>query len=266
MSADVRAEKAAAALYDARQSKQAIAPVSETQGIVDPALAYAVQEMNTARWLENGRRVVGRKIGLTSLAVQKQLGVGEPDYGMLWADMAYENGAVVPIERFIQPRVEAEVAFIIRRRLDSATSTLDEVAAAVGCALAAVEIVDSAIADWKITLADTIADNASGGGFVLGDVRRSLDEVDLRLCGMILSRNGTPASLGVGAACLGHPLNATLWLARKMAAVGRPLDEGDIVLSGALGPMADVAAGDRIEVEIQGFAPIQFRFATEVGS
>ena len=263
MSRDAEVKKAAAALYDARTAGRAIAPISQTYGLMDPDLAYAVQEANTARWITDGRRLVGRKIGLTSAAVQKQLGVGEPDYGMLWADTAHESGAVISIARFIQPRVEAEIAFVMSRRVDSPEAAPEDLKAAIGYARAAVEIVDSAIADWKITLADTIADNASGGGFVLGDVCRALDEVDLRLCGMVLSRNGTPASLGVGAACLGNPLNAALWLARKMAEVGRPLAEGDIVLSGALGPMVDVFPGDQIEVEIQGFAPIQFRFARE---
>ena len=202
MSADARTEKAAAAIYDARTSRRPIAPISETYGIVDPRVAYTVQDVNTTRWLAEGRRLVGRKIGLTSEVVQKQLGVREPDYGMLWADAAYDNGAVVPSVRFIQPRVEAEVAFVMGGRIDSPDFTLHDLTAAVRFARAAVEIVDSAIADWKITLADTIADNASGGGFVLGDTR-ALDEVDVRLCGMVLSRNGAPASLGVGAACLG---------------------------------------------------------------
>lgn len=262
MSAKLQADDAAAALYDARKRGHAIARVSETHGIVEAELAYAVQEINTRRWLNEGRRLVGRKIGLTSAAVQKQLGVNEPDYGMLWADTAYPTGSVIPIERFIQPRVEAEVAFMMRRPMASPNATLEDLMASIDSARAAVEIVDSAIADWKITLADTIADNASGGGFVLGDDRRVLGDVDVRLCGMVLSRNGLPASLGVGAACLGNPLNAGLWLARKMAEVGRPLAEGDIVLSGALGAMVDVFPGDRIVVEIQGFAPVEFTFAT----
>jgi 2-keto-4-pentenoate hydratase len=258
-------KKAAAALYDARTAGRAIAPISQTYGLMDPDLAYAVQEANTARWITDGRRLVGRKIGLTSAAVQKQLGVGEPDYGMLWADTAHESGAVISTARFIQPRVEAEIAFVMSRRVDSPEAAPEDLKAAIGYARAAVEIVDSAIADWKITLADTIADNASGGGFVLGDTR-ALDEVDVRLCGMVLSRNGAPASLGVGAACLGNPLHAALWLARKMAEVGRPLAKGDIILSGALGPMVDVFPGDQIDVEIQGFPPIHFSFAAEVRS
>jgi 2-keto-4-pentenoate hydratase len=218
--------------------------------------------MNTKRWLGDGRRIVGRKIGLTSKAVQQQLGVGEPDYGMLWGDTAYREGEAISLKRYMQPRIEAEIAFVMDRAVPSADATLDEVTSAIGYALPSVELVDSAIADWKITLADTIADNASAGGFVLGNTRRKIGEVDLRLGGMLLTKNSEAVSLGIGAACLGNPLNAALWLARKMAAVGRPLQAGDIVLSGALGPMIPVVAGDRITVEIQGFLPFSFSFAS----
>jgi 2-keto-4-pentenoate hydratase len=132
---------------------------------------------------------------------------------------------------------------------------------AVAYAVPAVEIVDSAVADWNIRLVDTIADNASAGGFALGTSPRRITDVDMRLGGAILSRNGQPQSMGLGAACLGHPLNATLWLARKMASLGRPMDAGDIVLSGALGPIVPVAAGDVLAIEIQGFEPFQIGFA-----
>ena len=263
MTVDPVAEKAASALYAARTGGVSIPPISETFGVDDPELAYAVQEANTKRWLAEGRALVGRKIGLTSKAVQEQLGVDQPDYGMLWGELGFESSAVIPIRRFIQPRVEAEIAFVMDRGVDSADADLEDVRSAIDYAVAAVEIVDSAIADWKITLADTIADNASGGGFVLGQEQRTLDELDLEGCRMALSQNGAVVSEGTGAACLGNPLNAVLWLARKMAAVGRPLAKGDIVLSGALGPMSDAAAGDRVDVQVEGFAPIHFSFDGE---
>ena len=260
MSADPSVARAATALFDARSSRAPIQPISETFEVTDPELAYAVQEANTARWVADGRKLVGRKIGLTSEAVQRQLGVDQPDYGMLWGDLGFESGAVVPIERFLQPRVEAEVAFVMASALDTPDATLEDVAGAIAHAVAADESVDSAIADWKITLADTIADNASGGGFVLGTDQHELADIDLEGCRMALSQNGTVVSEGVGSACLGNPLNAVLWLARKMEAVGRPLSQGDVVLSGALGPMVDARAGDRIYVEIQGFAPLELDF------
>lgn len=247
-------------LYQSRVSGAPVEPLSKSHGLTDAGAAYEVQEINTTRYLGEGRRVVGRKIGLTSKAVQAQLGVSEPDYGMLWGDLAYGDGDTVPMSRFMQPRVEAEIAFVMERAVTSADATLTDVTSAIAYALPSVEIVDSAIADWKITLADTIADNASAGGFALGTDPRAITDVDMRLCGMLLTKNGKHVSLGVGAACLGHPLFATLWLARKMAAVGRPLEAGDIVLSGALGLMVDAAAGDRFSVEIQGFAPFSIEF------
>jgi 2-keto-4-pentenoate hydratase len=249
----------AESLYIARRDQAPIAPLSASVGLRDAGQAYEVQEMNTKRWLQEGRRLVGRKIGLTSKAVQDQLGVKEPDYGMLWGDKTFSEGDEIFASHFIQPRVEAEVAFVMERDLDLPNASLTELIGAIAYALPAVEIVDSAIADWKITLADTIADNASGGANLLGIHPRSIKDIDLRLCGMVFTRNGQTCSVGLGAACLGHPLNAVLWLARKMADVGMPLRAGDLVLSGALGPMVPVAAGDHFTVEIQGFAPFSWR-------
>ena len=252
--------RAADLLAEARRTRRAIPPLGPSLGLADAETAYAVQEWNTKRWLSEGRRIVGRKIGLTSKAVQAQLGVDQPDYGMLWADWSFAEGEVVPTSRMIQPRAEAEIAFVMDRAVGDADASMTDIVSAIGYCVPAVEIVDSAIADWKITLADTIADNASGAGFVLGNSPRRITDVDLRLCGMVLSKNEQAVSLGVGAACLGHPLNATLWLARTMARVGRPLQPGDVVLSGALGPMVGVGAGDRVHVEIQGFAPFTVHF------
>jgi 2-keto-4-pentenoate hydratase len=252
--------RAARDIFEARESGRPIAPISETAGVRDAQSAYAIQDINTRRWVERGRRIVGRKIGLTSRAVQQQLGVNQPDYGMLWGDGAIEEGEDVAPSRFMQPRIEAEIAFIVDRPLRSADASMSDLIAAIDCVLPAVEIVDSAIAEWKITLADTIADNASGGGYMLGASPRPLGGLDLRLCGMMMTRGGEAVSIGIGAACLGHPLRATLWLARTMAALGRPLEAGDVVLSGALGPMVAARGGDRFTVEIQGFAPFSIAF------
>jgi 2-keto-4-pentenoate hydratase len=256
-----RFNAAAEALFAARASRTAIAPLRETYGVVDAGDAYAVQELNTVRYLAAGRRLVGRKIGLTSKAVQQQLGVDEPDYGMVWADDGYFAGDSIPLGHFLQPKVEAEIAFIMGSDLDEPQPLIHDVIRAVDCVVAAIEIVDSAIENWNIKLVDTIADNASGGGYVLGDRVRLLGAVDLRDCAMTLSRNGVIASQGVGSACLGHPLRALLWLARKMTAVGRPLRAGDLVLSGALGPMVAVAAGDRFDLDIQGIGSFRIDFA-----
>lgn len=251
----------AAALAEARRNRTPIPPVTETSPGFDVASAYAVQEFNTLRRLAAGERIVGRKIGLTSPAVQAQLGVSEPDYGMLFDVDDASDAAFVAVADLMQPKVEAEIAFVLDKPLKSATPSIGEIASAIGYAVAAAEIVDSAIADWRITLADTVADNASGAKFVLGKDRRKLSEIDLHLGGMEMCLGERQVSVGVGAACLGNPLNAALWLARKMAEVGRPLEAGDIVLSGALGPMANAAAGDEFTVRVQGFQPLHVSFA-----
>lgn len=252
---------AASALFEARRTLDPIGPVRDTYAVATPVEAYEVQEENTRRYLADGRVLVGRKIGLTSVAVQQQLGVDEPDFGMLWGDSGYQPGDDIPISGFMQPKVEVEIAFRMGRDVSDPDITIPDLSAAVDSVFAAVEIVDSAVANWDIRLVDTIADNASGGGYVIGNDPHRLGEFDLRLCGMALSRGGSDVSLGVGAACLGTPLNAVQWLARKMIAVGRPLKTGDLVLSGALGPMVAVEGGDRFDVSIAGFSPFSIFFS-----
>lgn len=220
--------------------------------------AYAIQAANTAFWLAEGRRRVGAKIGLTAKAVQTQLGVDQPDFGVLLHDMQVEDGGVVPVGRLLQPKVEAEIAFTLERTPDA--TTLETLAASVAYAQASIEIVDSRIEEWRIGIIDTIADNASSGLFVLGAERVALRDLDLRLCGMVLTKNGEPASFGAGAACLGNPLNALAWLARTVAEFGEPLREGDVVLAGALGPMIAAAPGDAFVAEIAGLGDVSVRF------
>jgi len=252
---------AADLLWAAASDGKAVAPIRGllSEGGVDAA--YAVQNINTERGLAAGRRLVGRKIGLTSVAVQKQLGVDQPDYGMLFADMAMLDGLDVPVGKLLQPKVEAEIAFILGRDLDLDQPTIADVLRAIDYAVPAIEIVDSRVQNWDIKILDTIADNASSGLYVLGNIPTRLDGLDLRSAGMILEIGGEPVSTGAGAACLGHPLNATLWLARVMAKVGRPLKAGDTVLSGALGPMVPVRPGDVAEVRITGLGSVRAQFA-----
>lgn len=253
-------EVIAATLAEARRNRTPIPPVTETSPGFDVASAYAVQEINTRRRLSAGERIVGRKIGLTSPAVQTQLGVNEPDYGMLFDVDDVSDAASVVTAELMQPKIEAEIAFVLAKPISGGNPDLDEVAAAIDYAVAAAEIVDSAIANWRITLADTVADNASGAKFVLGKDRKKLSEIDLHLGGMEMLLNGRQVSVGVGAACLGNPLNAVQWLARKMVEVGRPLEAGDIVLSGALGPMSNAVAGDSFTIHVQGFRPLPVAF------
>ncbi|MGE0874050.1 MAG: 2-keto-4-pentenoate hydratase [Burkholderiales bacterium] len=252
--------KAAARLAQAQAARQPCAPVRELIGADDLAAAYAVQEAGTRARLAAGGRLSGRKIGLTSAAVQKQLGVSQPDYGMLFADMEVPDGGCVPATRLLQPRAEAEIAFVLGRDLDAAPHAQAALLRAIDYAVCAIEIVDSRIANWDIGIADTIADNASSGLYVLGTRPRRPHDLDLLLCGMVARRNGAIVATGAGAACLGNPLSAAAWLADTMAAAGRPLGAGDVILSGALGAMVPVSAGDVFEAQIQGLGSVRVAF------
>lgn len=259
--ADIRAS--ARVLADALHTGVACDPVKpalEPHGI---DAAYAVQQLLTETALAAGRRIVGRKIGLTSAAVQSQLGVDQPDFGVLFDDMEYGDGQEIPLSRLIQPKAEAEIAFVFERDLDVERPTLGHVLNAIGYALPAIEIVDSRVRDWKISIFDTIADNASSGLYVLGGSPKKIDAFDMALCGMSLEQGGEPVSVGCGAACLGHPLNAVVWLARTVARLGRPLRAGDVVLSGALGPMVPVRAGDVLQARISGLGQVSAVFSKE---
>ena len=247
-------------LRRAGETGEATAPIRDDIAAGDVAAAYAIQQANTDHWLRAGRRLVGRKIGLTAKAVQKQLGVDEPDFGMLFADMALGDGEEVGLSRVMQPKVEAEVALVLAHDLTAPDCSVAEVISATAYALPAIEIVGSRIRNWDIRLVDTIADNASSGLFVLGAEPKPLQGLDLRLAGMCMELRGEPVSLGAGAACLGNPLNAAVWLARKMVAVGQPLKAGDVIMTGALGPMVAVAPGDVIDVRIGGLGSVRAVF------
>jgi 2-keto-4-pentenoate hydratase len=249
-----------AARLRAAYASGAVPPLRDALDPADAAGAYAVQVLNTEYWTGQGRRIAGRKVGLTAKAVQQQLGVDQPDFGVLFADMEIGDGGLLLSSRVLQPKAEAEVAFILAADLTSPEVTREEVASAIAYAVAAIEIVDSRIANWKITFADTVADNGSSAFYVLGTVRKPLAGLDLWTCGMALEVNGEVVSLGAGVACLGHPLNAATWLARTLAARGEPLRKGDVVLSGALGPMAAIKPGDNVRATIGGLGSVSFTF------
>ena len=250
-------ELAAELLREAYRDGQTL-PLRDYVDPQDGAAAYEIQAINTRFWQSEGRRIVGRKVGLTAAAVQKQLGVDQPDFGVLFADMQLADGAVLERANSLQPKAEAEVALIMARDLDNPNATESDVAVAVEAAAPAIEIVDSRVADWKITFADTVADNGSSAFFVLGPERRRLEALDLYTCGMVLEINGEVASLGAGAACLGHPLKAAAWLARTLVARGEKLRAGDVVLTGALGPMVALQPGMRVRARIGGLGEAHF--------
>lgn len=237
-----------------------IAPLRDALAPTDGDGAYAVQDRNTKFWEGQGRRVVGRKVGLTAKAVQAQLGVDQPDFGVLFDDMQLADGGTLDPASVLQPKAEAEVAVILSADLSGPDLTRADVERAVGGVAAAIEIVDSRIADWKITFADTVADNGSSAFFVLSDEVKPLAGLDLWTCGMALEVNGAVVSVGAGAACLGHPLEAATWLARTLAARGAPLRKGDIILTGALGPMVAITPGDHVRASIGGIGTVQFRY------
>jgi len=255
-----RLQQAADALLEAERSHRFIAPLRDTFAPLTIDDAYAIQRINTERRLAAGRRIVGCKIGLTSVAVQKQLGVDQPDFGLLFDDMGYGDGEPIPASILTQPKIEAEIAFVIGRDLNVENPGQLDVLNAIEYALPALEIVGSRVADWNIRITDTIADNASSSAYVIGNTPKKLSEFDVRMCGMVLERRGESVSVGAGAACLGSPINAVVWLARTMAAVGTPLKAGDLVLSGALGPMAAVTPGDIFETRINGLGSVRAVF------
>jgi 2-keto-4-pentenoate hydratase len=247
-------ERVADALWEAEVGGVAIAPVRDVLGTsTDIDAAYTIQQINTERKVARGSRISGRKIGVTSKAVQDQIGVDSPDFGTLFADTEYGDGIDIPASRLIQPRAEGEVALVLERDLDNAPHGFTEVVRAVAFALPSIEVVDSRIANWQISIVDTVADNASCGVYVVGSRPVPLRKFDVITVPMSMRVNGEELSSGVGAACLGNPLHAARWLADVLCQRGIPLRAGDVVMTGALGPLRPVAAGDEL---IASFGPL----------
>ncbi|WP_406466681.1 2-keto-4-pentenoate hydratase [Streptomyces sp. NBC_01594] len=252
---------AAVRLRDAAATGTPATPVRDLIGRDDVEAAYAVQQRLTAERIEAGATVVGRKIGLTSAAVQQQLGVDQPDFGFLFDDMEYADGAVVPADAILQPRVEAEIAFVLGA--DLAEGPLDDaqVREAIDHADGAVEICGSRVADWDISFGDTVADNASAGGYVLGGQRVPLTGFDPVAAEMTMTVDGETVSTGSGAACLGDPVNAVVWLARQARDLGERLRAGQVILSGALGPMRPVTPGAAVHATVTGLGTVSVTFS-----
>lgn len=251
---------AANRLHHALSSGIPCAPVRDLIGSDDVQRAYAVQECLTARRVAQGERIVGRKIGLTSPAVQQQLGVSQPDFGVLFSGMEYENDTVIPFDAVLQPKVEAEIAFLLCADLDTGALDLPQLRAAVEFAAPAIEICGSRISNWDISFGDTVADNASAGAFVLGPSRVGMDDLDTCAVMMTMRVDGQQDSTGSGDACLGDPLLALQWLARTARDFGQPLSAGQVVLSGALGPMRGIKPGATAIADLSGIGTVTVHF------
>lgn len=246
-------------LFEALRNGRAIAPLRDSINN-DITTAYAIQDKVVALRMAEGERIVGKKIGLTSPAVQAQLGVDQPDYGVLFQSMDMTGKGPVPMELLMQPKVEGELAFVLGEDLIDPDVDMETLKSAIVAVKPAIEIVGSRIENWNITISDTVADNASGSHYILSTQSKSLAEVATAFIGMVMLKNGEVASEGSGEACMGDPLNAALWLAQTMARMGRPLLKGEVLLSGALGPMVSVERGDAFELRVDGFSSTMVSF------
>ena len=259
MDDQTRAE-AAHRLLAAYTSREPVEPLTATHEGMTLEDAYAIQLLQIDELLAGGRTVKGHKVGLTSGAMQRLLGVSEPDFGHLLDDFFYLEHAPIPVDRFLQPRIEPEVAFVLKAPLEGPGVTAHQALQAVDFVLPALEIVDSRIRDWKIGLFDTIADNASSGSVVLGSTPTAVGDVDLRRAGGTLHRNAELVGTGAGGAVLGSPLNALVWLANTVGARGVTLEAGHVVLPGAICAMVPVAAGDTVTATFAGLGSVTARF------
>ena len=247
----------------AYELKEGVQPVTELAPDLDVDDAYAVQLETINVQLANGRKITGKKIGLTSVAMQQSLGVDEPDYGHLLDDMAYENNATVPFDGLLQPRVEGEIAFILKKDLVGPNVTSFDVMMATDYVVPSLEIVDSRIKDWKIKLEDTVADNGSSSLYVLGNNPTKLTDMDLKMVGMTFYKNGKLVNSGIGAAVLGDPAKCVAWLANKLAAYGISLKAGEVILSGALSAAIPAEPGDRFTARFSHLGEVSVTFREE---
>lgn len=248
-------------LWEADRTAKPVAPLTDRHPDLDIEDAYAIQTVNIDRRVEAGQRVIGRKVGLTSRPMQETLGVDEPDFGVLTDEMVVEDGDLIPMARLVQPRVEAELAFVMERDLAGPGVSTATALAAIAGALPSVEIVDSRVADWRIKLVDTVADNASSGLLVIGGRMRPVADLDLRLLGVVVSRGGELLDTGAGAAALGNPARCVAWLANKLGSLGAGLRAGDVVLPGAVHKMVPVRPGDVFRAEFAHLGAVTVRFS-----
>lgn len=254
-------EKAASVLLYAYASRTPVPPLTDAHPDLSVGDAYAIQAAQVAEWTSAGAVVKGHKVGLTSAAMQRQLGVDQPDFGVLLDTMFLAEGVTAGIGRFLQPRAEPEIAFVLGRPLRGPGVTVAEALAAVDFVLPALEIIDSRIADWKITLADTVADNASSGAVILGSRPVRAETLDLSLVGCLLHRNGRQEGFGAGGAVLGSPVNALVWLANTLGARGAGLEAGHVILPGSVCAAIPFRPGDTVSATFDRIGSVSLTFS-----
>jgi 2-keto-4-pentenoate hydratase len=259
LSVEIR-DELAADLAQAERSREPIAPLTSAYPDIDVVDAYEIQLINIRQRVAEGARVLGHKVGLSSLAMQQMMGVDEPDYGHLLDEMQVFEDTPVKAGRYLYPRVEVEVGFILAADLPGAGCSEDDVLAATEALAPSIELIDTRITDWKIALCDTIADNASSAGFVLGEARVSPRELDVKSIDAVLTRNGEVVTEGRSDAVLGNPVTAVAWLARKVESFGVRLRKGDIVLPGSCTRAIDARAGDNFVAEFAGLGSVRLSF------
>ncbi len=253
-------DELAADLAEAERSRVPIAPLTDRNPTIDVVDAYEIQLINIRQRVAEGARVVGHKVGLSSKAMQQMMGVDEPDYGHLLDEMQAFEDTPVKAGSYLYPRVEVEVGFVLAEDLPGAECTEDDVLAATAAFAPSIELIDTRITDWKIKLCDTIADNASSAGFVLGTGRVAPETVDIQGIDAVLTRNGEVVASGRSDAVLGNPVTAVAWLARKVESFGVRLRKGDIVLPGSCTRAIDARPGDHFVAEFDGLGSVRLTF------
>lgn len=253
-------DELAADLAQAERSREPIAPLTARYPDIDVVDAYEIQLINIRQRVAEGARVLGHKVGLSSLAMQQMMGVDEPDYGHLLDEMQVFEDTPVKAGRYLYPRVEVEVGFILSADLPGAGCTEDDVLAATDALVPSIELIDTRITDWKIALCDTIADNASSAGFVLGEARVAPADIDVKAIDAVLRRNGEVIAEGRSDAVLGNPVTAVAWLSRKVESFGVRLKKGDIVLPGSCTRAIDAHAGDEFVADFTGLGSVRLSF------
>ncbi|MGD9956816.1 MAG: 2-keto-4-pentenoate hydratase [Candidatus Nanopelagicales bacterium] len=254
-----RADELAASLYDARRTRVPVPPLTDDDATLTLEDAYLVQQGVVRRYLDDGDRIIGYKLGLTSKPMQQMLGVGSPDFAPVMASHVLEDGAAVAVTDFISPKLEAEIALVLGSELSGPDCTTLDVLRAVEGVVASIELVDSRVADWRIKLVDTVSDMASSGAIIIGGGSTPAADVDLRTLGMVFTRDGEVIATGAGAAALGNPAAAVAWLVRTLHPFGATLPAGSIVMTGALHAAVPIAAGETYRAEFDRLGSVSVR-------